>query len=126
MTTTDHILVVDDDADIREGVCRWLGAAGFSTRTADDGSSGIESVARHAPQAIVLDMMMPRKDGIETLSELRSNGSSADIPVVMLSASLRDEQRALDAGARFFIQKPFDGQKLVVAVRHALNRTKTS
>jgi DNA-binding response OmpR family regulator len=66
--------------------------------------------------------MMPGKDGMETLAELRMNRLTADIPVVMLPASLRDEQRALDAGATFFVRKPYDGRTLVAVVRAAVEQ----
>jgi DNA-binding response OmpR family regulator len=123
MTAAQRVLIVDDEPDIRDGVSRWLNAAGYETLTAVDGSQGIASAARHRPQAILLDMLMPGKDGMETLADLRADKQTIDIPVVMLSASLRDEQRALDAGARFFVDKPYDGKKLVAAVKAAIERS---
>lgn len=122
MSAKAQVLIVDDDADVRDGVSRWLHAAGYQTLMADDGEKGVESAVHHSPQAILLDVLMPRKDGMETLAALRSDQSTARIPVVMLSASLRDEQKALDAGARFFIQKPYDGKKLVAAVGAAIEK----
>ena len=120
MNETQRILIVDDEADIRDGVQRWFHAAGFETATACDGDQGIASANAVTPHAILLDMLMPNKDGIETLAELRASKRTADIPVVMLSASLRDEQVALDAGAKFFLHKPYDGKKLVHAVQTAI------
>lgn len=120
MTYEKTVLVVDDEFDIRNGVCMWLKAAGYSTLLADDGEEGLASALENLPQAILLDVLMPKKCGMETLAELRAREETVDIPVVMLSASLQDEQRALDAGARFFIHKPFDGKKLVSAVNAAI------
>lgn len=118
-----RVLIVDDEADIRDGVSRWLGASGFETCCASDGESGVKSAKANAPDAILLDVLMPKKDGMQTLAELRACPQTKRIPVVMLSASLRDEHRALDAGARFFVHKPYDGKKLVSAVRAALADT---
>lgn len=122
MTATPRVLVVDDEPDIRDGVSRWLHAAGYETLIAGDGEQGVASAALNVPQAIVLDVRMPRKDGMETLSELRAKKETFHIPVVMLSASLRDEQRALDAGARYFVHKPYDCKKLVSAVKAAIDQ----
>lgn len=118
----DTVLIVDDEPDIRDGVSHWLRAAGFETLMAGDGDQGYAAAAENGPQAILLDMLMPRMDGMETLAELRADGATKDIPVIMLSASLRDEQRALDAGARFFVHKPYDGKKLVYAVNTAIGK----
>lgn len=121
MTNDKCVLVVDDEEDIRDGVSRWLRAAGFETITAADGEQGLAKAMEIAPHAILLDMLMPRKDGLQTLSELRQHRETSDIPVVMLSASLRDEERTLDAGARYFVHKPFDGKTLVSTIRAAIN-----
>jgi len=117
-----RVLVVDDEGDIRDGVSRWLHAAGFELLFAENGQAGVEAATREAPDAILLDVLMPQKDGMETLAELRANKLTVGIPVVMLSANLRDEQRALDAGARFFVQKPYDAKELVFTLKTAINQ----
>ena len=122
MNEVERVLVIDDEADIRDGVCRWLRAAGFEADFAEDGQQGIESARNLAPSAILLDVLMPKKDGMTTLAELRADYRTVGIPVIMLSASLRDEQRALDAGAKFFVIKPFDGKRLVSTVKAALKQ----
>lgn len=116
------ILVVDDESEIRDGVTRWLKAAGFDTLAAEDGNQGLRTASQSTPDAILLDVLMPHKDGMETLAELKANEETVGIPVVMLSASLRDQQRALDAGARFFVQKPYNGKVLVHTVNAAINQ----
>jgi len=123
MISKERVLVVDDEADIQDGVSRWLGFAGFETLLADNGNEGIASARANAPEAILLDMQMPGKDGIQTLAVLRSDQGTTDIPVVMLSASLRDEQRALDAGARYFVHKPYDGKQLVATIQAAIQQS---
>lgn len=115
-----RILVVDDEPDISEAVCRWLKAGGYEARSAANGVAGMQAALDSPPDAILLDVLMPFKDGLETLADLRANDLTTQIPVIMLSASLRDEQRALDAGARFFIHKPYDGKKLVSTVGAAI------
>lgn len=120
MDDSKKILIVDDEHDIRDGVSYWLRAAGFSPLFADDGSSGIESAKRNHPDVILLDVQMPEKDGLDTLRDLRMDPSTSDIPVIMLSASLSDEYRALDAGARFFVQKPYEGYRIISAIHAVL------
>ena len=122
MVETQKVLVVDDEQDIREGVSRWLRASGYDTYLAEDGDTGIQSAQELIPDAILLDVLMPMKGGMQTLAELRANTQTSAIPVVMLSASLRDEQQALDAGAKFFVHKPYEGKKLVHAVRTAIGQ----
>ena len=126
MNETRKVLIVDDEADIQDGVRRWLHAAGYETLLAANGDQGVSTATDHEPHAILLDMLMPVKDGLETLAELRANEQTHDIPVVMLSASLRDEQRALDAGAKYFVHKPYDGKRLISTVRAAIDQHNSS
>lgn len=121
MCCTRRVLIIDDEAEIREGASRWLQARGFETSFAGDGQIGFESAQADVPDAILLDVLMPRMDGMETLAELKASPRTEKVPVVMLSASLRDEQRALDAGARFFVNKPYNGKQLVEAVEAAID-----
>jgi DNA-binding response OmpR family regulator len=123
MTATGVVLIVDDEPDIREGVGRWLSACGYETKFAQDGEEGVLAAQACTPDAIVLDVLMPKKDGFQTLAELGVDPRTSSIPVVMLSASLREEHRALDAGAKFFLHKPYDGKKLIAAVKAAIGPT---
>jgi DNA-binding response OmpR family regulator len=111
------VLLVDDDRDIVEASSMRLRSAGFETLAAGDGAEGLALAERHHPDAIVLDVRMPRLDGLSALTELRKNTLTSDIPVIMLSASLLDQQAALDAGARLFVTKPYRSQHLVDAVK---------
>ncbi len=120
MNHTQRVLVIDDDADIREGVSRWLKAGGYEALAESGGQAGIETARENPPDAILLDVLMPEKSGLETLAELRANEQTRGIPVLMLSASLRDEQRALEAGARFFVNKPYEGKALLSAVQRVI------
>ncbi len=123
MTATQKVLLVDDDRDIILGASLRLRAAGYDTITAFDGQQGIEAALDERPDAIVLDVRMPRMDGMAALAMLHSCETTKDIPIVMLSASLVDQQAALDGGARFFLTKPYQGKTLVAAVESALIET---
>jgi len=110
------ILIIDDDHQISVGAGVRLRAAGYDTIAAYDGAEGIASANRDRPDAIVLDVRMPVMDGLTALKNLKADPNTQEIPVVMLSASVVDQDAALDAGARFFIRKPFDGRSLIEAV----------
>ncbi len=114
------ILIVDDNEDSVLATSLRLQSAGFQSLTASDGNEGLASAIKHRPHAIVLDVRMPNKDGLAMLAELRSRDETEMIPVVMLSASILDQKAALDAGASFFVKKPYDGAQLVRAVVMAI------
>lgn len=120
MQKPSRVLIVEDEDDIRAGVAMWLGVAGYETSQANDGVDGVEAAIAAPPDAILMDMMMPRMNGLKAIESLKATPATASIPVVMLSASLRDEQRALDAGARYFVHKPYDHKKLLAALQSAL------
>lgn len=117
------VLMVDDDEEIVFAACLRLRAAGFRTLNAGDGEAGVAAAIANHPDAILLDVRLPRRCGLSVLSELKRKSETKDIPVVMLSASVVDQEAALDAGARLFLRKPYRGDMLVQAVRTAL-RTK--
>ena len=121
-----RILLVDDDNDLVRGASLRLRAAGYDSIEAHDGREGVDSAVREHPDAILLDVRMPNMDGLTALAELQSQESTKHIPIVMLSASIIDQQRALDAGARFFIKKPYQGTSLVAAIQTALAETNRS
>lgn len=121
MANPQNVLIVDDDDDVVRGASTWLTAAGYAAASANSGLQALSLAQCNPPDAIVLDVRMPKKTGLQTLSELKQDTRTQRIPVVMLSASLVDQQRALDAGARFFLTKPYNGKKLVQAVRAALD-----
>lgn len=116
-----RILLVDDDRDLLEGTSVRLGAAGYQTLLACNGNEGIASAVANRPDAIVLDVRMPILDGLQVLAELRMREATKDIPVVMLSASLSDQRAALEAGARFFLRKPYAPSMLINAMKRAIN-----
>jgi DNA-binding response OmpR family regulator len=114
------VLMIDDDQEIVRGACLRLAAAGYRMLTAGDAEAGIAAARANHPDVILLDVRLPRRDGLSVLSELKRRSETKHVPVVMLSASVVDQQAALDAGARFFLRKPYRGDMLVQAVSAAL------
>jgi CheY-like chemotaxis protein len=115
-----QVLLADDDEQILQAAALRLRSAGYDTVVAKGGSEVTDFVVKHRPHAIVLDVRMPHCDGLQVLAILRASAVTKSIPVVMLSASLSDRQRALQAGARFFLDKPYVGSKLIDAVNRAI------
>ncbi|MEE8452148.1 MAG: response regulator [Thermoguttaceae bacterium] len=115
-----RVLVVDDDREMLCGLDIRLTANGFEVFTATNGRTGVDSAIKNHPDAILMDNYMPVMDGLEALSRLHTNRETTDIPVIMLSASLRDQHKALEQGARFFLQKPCDAVTVVAALNEVI------
>ncbi|WP_261558064.1 response regulator transcription factor [Frankia tisae] len=116
-----RVLVVDDDAAVRESLERSLRFEGYEVTTAVDGADALDAVGRDQPDIVVLDVMMPRIDGLETCRQLRARGD--DVPVLMLTArdGLADRVSGLDVGADDYLVKPFALEELFARLR-ALTR----
>ena len=121
--TRPRVLVVDDDRAVRESLRRSLEFNGYDVALAGDGAEALASIAGIAPDAIVMDVMMPRLDGIETTKALRSAGN--DLPILVLTArdSVGDRVEGLDAGADDYLTKPFALEELLARLRALLRRT---
>ncbi|MEZ6103992.1 MAG: response regulator [Pirellulaceae bacterium] len=115
------VLVVDDDHGIADGVRLRLRSAGYETLVASDGMDGIAAAIEHQPDVVLMDVRMPNMDGLAALETLRIDGQTRHIPVIMLSASLRDQETALEAGAQFFLTKPYRSHDLLAAIECALD-----
>ncbi|MFQ5846238.1 MAG: response regulator [Candidatus Methylomirabilales bacterium] len=115
------ILVIDDDRRVCEMVTSVLTSAGFEVLSALDGPTGIERAGAVQPAVILLDMMMPDVDGIETCRRLKRDPGLKDIPVVGITGSpdLAYTEKAFRAGAHFFLPKPFGAEGLVRVVELA-------
>jgi CheY-like chemotaxis protein len=120
VSESKEVLIVDDDPQLTFGVSRRLEAAGYATRIAADGAEGVAQAQLRPPDLILLDVMMPKMDGMSALARLHSDGATRDVPVIMLSASLPDQRKALDAGARFFLKKPYSHEELFAAMEQAV------
>lgn len=117
-----EVLLIDDDRDIVRGLELRLKAKGFFVHVAYGGKDGLALAIEHRPDAIVLDIRMPDVTGLEVLEQLKSDARVSEIPVIMCSASLFDERATLDRGAHIFVQKPFDGAKLIKALQAVLDQ----
>ena len=120
MSASRRILLVDDDPDIRQGASLRLRAAGYEPITASSAEEGVASAVENRPDAILLDVRMPHMDGLAALAQLQKSEDTKHIPIIMLSASISDRKASLEAGARFFLDKPYPGGSLLAAVEAAL------
>ena len=118
-----RILVVDDDRAVRESLRRSLSFNGYSVDLAQDGLEALDAIANDRPDALVLDVMMPRLDGLEVCRQLRSTGD--DLPILVLTArdSVSERVAGLDAGADDYLPKPFALEELLARMRALLRRT---
>lgn len=118
------IWCVDDDNTIREIEVYTLVQTGFEAKGFADGSSMLETLKTETPQLIVLDIMLPGKDGVEILKEIRSNASTAKIPVIMATAkgTEPDKIKGLDMGADDYLVKPFGVMEMVSRIKAVLRR----
>jgi two-component system response regulator MprA len=117
-----HVLVVDDDRAVRESLRRSLEFNGYAVSLAADGAEALAGIGGMAPDVVVMDVMMPRLDGIETTKALRKAGN--DVPVLVLTAraAVGDRVEGLDAGADDYLTKPFALQELLARLRALLRR----
>ncbi len=117
-----RILVVDDDPVIQKLLEVNFQMEGYDVATAGDGAEALASVAAQRPDAVVLDVMMPKIDGIEVLRRMKADPETAAVPVLLLSAraQAKDIADGLDAGADAYMTKPFDPVELLERVTSLL------
>ena len=118
------IWCVDDDDTIREIEVYTLTQTGFEARGFADGNSMLETLKTEIPELIVLDIMLPGKDGVEVLKEIRSDSQTAKIPVIMATAkgTEMDKIHGLDTGADDYLVKPFGMMEMVSRIKAVLRR----
>jgi DNA-binding response OmpR family regulator len=125
LTETDaiggRVLVVEDDADIADVLRRSLRNEGYQVKTSADGIEALDVAAAFIPDLVVLDLGLPRLDGVEVCRRLRDDG---DVPILMLTArsELEDRVTGLDSGADDYLVKPFERQELLARIRALLRR----
>ena len=124
--TGAHVLVVEDEPDIRDLVVLHLTREGFRCGTATNGLDALRAVRAAAPDLVVLDLMLPGIDGREVCRRLRADAGTATVPIIMLTAKADEVDRivGLELGADDYVAKPFSPRELVARVRAVLRRSR--
>lgn len=119
------ILVVDDEPSIGEVVSLYLEQAGYRVTVVRDGQAALDALAREQPDLVVLDLMLPKVDGLEITRRLRSGGNT---PIIMLTARKEETDRivGLEMGADDYVVKPFSPRELVSRVKAVLRRVNST
>ncbi|MEL4503399.1 response regulator transcription factor [Luteococcus sp. H138] len=119
-----HILVVDDDQAVRDSLARSMQYSGYEVSTAADGLEALAKLSAIKAEAVIMDVMMPRLDGLETTRMLRQTGN--DVPILILTArdAVGDRVDGLDAGADDYMVKPFALDELLARVRALTRRSR--
>ena len=116
------VLICDDEPSLRELIRISLDGP-YRFVEADDGESSLELARRERPDVVILDMMMPRRSGLEVLGELRADDELRDTPVIVLTAQPATREQALGAGANVVMVKPFEPEAIAAAVEEVLGTT---
>lgn len=118
-----RILVVDDEMYIVNILDFTLAGEGWEVISASNGEDALRTLLKFEPDLVVLDVMMPRIDGVEVCRAIKAREESAETPVIMLTAKDRDKDKesALEAGADLYLTKPFSPSRLVEEIRNLLN-----
>ncbi|MBP2583678.1 two-component system response regulator MprA [Streptomyces sp. PvR006] len=119
----ERILIVDDEPAVREALRRSLAFEGYGTQDAVDGLDALARMESYAPDLVVLDVQMPRMDGLTAARRIRASGST--VPILMLTArdTVGDRVTGLDAGADDYLVKPFELDELFARIRALLRRS---
>jgi two-component system alkaline phosphatase synthesis response regulator PhoP len=123
--TGQRILVVDDDPHIVRLVGAYLEQAGYHVLTANDGETALHILRRERPDAVVLDLMLPDRDGWDITRLVRTDPTLAATPIIMLTARVEDTDKivGLELGADDYVTKPFNPREVVARVRAVLRRS---
>ena len=116
-----RVLVIEDDAEITDALRRSLRHEGYEVRTAGDGVEALDTAAEFVPDLVVLDLGLPRLDGLEVCRQLRAD---SDVPILILTARTETDDRVtgLDSGADDYLVKPFERQEFLARIRALLRR----
>ena len=116
------VLIAEDEPSILESLDFILWRAGWSIDSVTDGEAVLERVRRNRPRVLVLDVMLPRRSGFDVLKQLRADGETRDLPVLILTAKGQQQDRRIaeELGADGFVTKPYSNAEVVGAVRQLL------
>jgi two-component system alkaline phosphatase synthesis response regulator PhoP len=119
-----RILVVDDDRDIVRLMCAYLERSGYEVLTAYDGETALHMLRRERPDLLLLDLMLPGRDGMDVTRVVRGDISLAALPIIMLTARVEDQDKivGLELGADDYVSKPFNPGEVIARVRAVLRR----
>jgi DNA-binding response OmpR family regulator len=117
------ILIADDDANIVQALRFLMEKEGYRVRVATDGEAALAAVAEHRPDVVLLDVMMPRRNGFDVCRSIRADRAFAGTRIIMLSAKglAGERNRGLSAGADDYVTKPFSTRELLARVRQMLD-----
>lgn len=120
MSMVNQVLVADDDVAIRELLVFNLRAEGFDVVAVDNGEDACDAAWKGTPDLIVLDVMMPGRDGLSALRALKADPRTSNVPVVLLTAKATDAEvwQGWEAGADYYITKPFDIEEILIFIRY--------
>lgn len=120
------ILIVDDEKDIVDLISYNLEKEGFSTAKAYDGETALHSIKKQKPDLMILDLMMPKMNGLDVCKSVRRNPETAGLPIIMVTAKSDevDKVTGLEVGADDYVTKPFSVKELIARVRSVLRRLK--
>jgi len=119
------ILLVEDEKNIVLGVSICLRSAGLEVSVAEDGADALKKLETDKPDLVLLDLVMPKLNGLEALQAMKANEATRDIPVIVLSARAQEEdiQRATELGAADYMAKPFRPEELLTVIRRVLKES---
>ncbi len=120
------LLIIEDDDNISTAIEEYFSRAGYAVNTAPDGIAGIESAGKHRPDVVVLDLMLPKMDGLAVCKELR--GKNPQMPIIMLTAKddVVDKVLGLEMGADDYITKPFSLREVEARIKSVLRRARAT
>lgn len=124
---TRSILVVDDEPNIVMSLEFLIKQAGYEVRVARDGEAALQAIEEQPPDLVLLDVMMPKRDGFDVCETIRANPAWKDIPIIMLTAKGRDVERekGLALGADAYITKPFSTREAMERIKQFLSEDET-
>ena len=122
MSIVNTILIADDDHEMRESLASLLGAAGYKVIEAENGADAVEMARKKLPSLIMLDIHMPRLDGLKACKAIKSNRVTKPIPIVMLTVegSIEEIREAIGYGASTYITKPSSKEEILKVVKSIL------